>query len=165
MVAKRASRKQEILGGARAARPFANSRASHAHVRLVDSEFSFCVSRVRRIYCSADDAAVNMTKTCSEKHLAKISVWIKEWRDIATFLDLTEAEEHEILGSAPHSVRSQKKAMLRLWKEKRGTKATYKRLCRAFRDCEMLDLEEKVEKLLVESSSSSSDEEGVIQRI
>ena len=114
---------------------------------------------------STDDAAVNMTKTCSEKHLAKISVWIKEWRDIATFLDLTEAEEHEILGSAPHSVRSQKKAMLRLWKEKRGTKATYKRLCRAFRDCEMLDLEEKVEKLLVESSSSSSDEEGVIQRI
>ena len=109
---------------------------------------------------STDKAAVNMTKTLSENHLAKISIWIKEWRDIATFLRLTEAEEHEILGSAPHSVRSQKKAMLRLWKEKRGAKATYERLCRAFRECDMLDLEEKVQKLLVESSSSSSDEEG-----
>ena len=123
---------------------------------------AFSPDRARDI---SDLADVAMNKTCSVKHLAKISIWIKEWRDIAPFLDLTEAEEHEILGSAPHSVRLQKKAMLRLWKEKRGTKATYKRLCRAFRDCEMLDLEEKVEKLLAESSSSSSDEDGEIQRI
>ena len=114
-----------------------------------------------------DEAALNnMTKTCSEKHLAKISVWIIDWREISPFLGLTAADEREILGAVPPlSVRSQKIAMLRLWKEKRGTKATYKRLCRAFRECDMLDLEEKVENLLAESSSSSSDEEGEIQRI
>ena len=100
-------------------------------------------------------------KTCSEKHLAQISVWITEWREISPFLGLTAAEEQEILGTVPPlSVRSQKIAMLRLWKEKRGAKATYKRLCQAFRECDMLDFEEKVKKLLEVSSSSSSDEEG-----
>ena len=93
--------------------------------------------------------------------MAKISVWIIDWREISPFLGLTAADEREILGAVPPlSVRSQKIAMFRLWKEKRGTKATYERLCRAFKECEMLDLEEKVQKLLVESSSSSSDEEG-----
>ena len=102
-----------------------------------------------------------MKKTCSEEHLAKISVWITEWREISPFLGLTAADEQEILGTVPPlSVRSQKIAMLRLWRKKRGAKATYKRLCRAFKECEMLDLELKIQQLLVESSSSSSDEEG-----
>ena len=112
----------------------------------------------------SDDAApaIDINKPCSEKHLAKISRWITEWREISPFLGLTEAEDQEILGSAPHSVRLQKTGMLRLWKKKRGTKATYKRLCRAFNECEMSDLVEQVQKLLTESDSSSSDEGGEI---
>ena len=52
-------------------------------------------------------------------------------------------------------------AMLRKWKQKRGKKATYKRLCQAFSDCSFCDLEEKVVQLLTERlSTSSSDEEG-----
>ena len=110
----------------------------------------------------SDDAApaVDMNKLCSEEHLAKISLWITEWREISPFLGLTQAEHQEILGSAPHSVRLQKTEMLRLWKEKRGTKATYKRLCRAFNECDMSDLVEQVQKLLRESDSSSSNEGG-----
>ena len=50
--------------------------------------------------------------------------------------------------------------MLRKWKQKRGTKATYKRLCRAFDSCERADLVDKVEQLLAENNSSS-DEEGI----
>ena len=110
---------------------------------------------------NTDETAVSMTETCSDQHLAKISVWIKDWRDISPFLGLTETEEHEILGAVPPlTVRSQKIAMMRLWKKKRGTKATYKRLCRAFRECDMLDLEEKVQQLVAESSNTSSEEEG-----
>ena len=97
---------------------------------------------------------------CSEEHLAKIAMLITEWRAVSPFLGLTEAEEIAILGSNPHSVPAQKIAMLRKWKQKRGAKATYKRLCRVFRDCGSLDLEEKVTELLVAESSSSSDEEG-----
>ena len=77
---------------------------------------------------------------CSEENLAEITVFVTEWREISPFLGLTEAEEHEILGSAPHSVRSQKIAMLRLWKKKKGNAATYNQLSRVFRKCERLDL-------------------------
>ena len=62
---------------------------------------------------------------CLEEHLAEIATSIIKWREISPFLGLTEAEEHEILGSAPHSVLEQKIAMLRLWKKKKGIAATY----------------------------------------
>ena len=97
---------------------------------------------------------------CSEEHLANIAMLITDWRAVSPFLGLTEAEEIAILGSNPHSVPAQKIAMLRKWKQKRGAKATYKRLCRVFTNCGSRDLEEKVAELLVAESSSSSDEEG-----
>ena len=91
---------------------------------------------------------------CLEEHLAEIATSITEWREISPFLGLTEAEEHEILGSAPHSVRSQKIAMLRLWKKKKkGKAATYSRLCRAFRKSKQFDLEDVMKQILVESNS------------
>ena len=90
---------------------------------------------------------------CPEEHLAEIATSITEWRDISPFLGLTEAEEHEILGSALYSVRSQKIAMLRLWKKKKGKAATYNRLCRAFRKSKQLDLEEELKEILAESIS------------
>ena len=95
-----------------------------------------------------------LAEVCSEQHLAEIALWIVEWKEVSPFLGLTQAEEHEIVGS----VRSQKIAMLRKWKQKQGSKATYKRLCRAFRKCGLCDLEEKVKELLAEKSSSSDEE-------
>ena len=98
---------------------------------------------------------------CSDEHLAKIATWITDWRAVSPFLGLTEAEEITILEST-HSVPARKMAMLRKWKQKRGAKATYKRLCQAFSDCSFCDLEEKVIELLTKcSSSSSSDAEGI----
>ena len=94
---------------------------------------------------------------CSEEHLAKIATWITDWRAVSPFLGLSEADEIAILEST-HSVPARKMAMLRKWKQKRGTKATYKRLCQALRDCGFCDLEAKIIELL--TSSSSSDEEG-----
>ena len=90
---------------------------------------------------------------CLEEHLAEIATSISDWRGISPFLGLTEAEEHEILGSAPHSVRSQKTAMLRLWKKKKRRAATYNQLCRAFRKSKQLDLEDKMKEILAESNS------------
>ena len=46
--------------------------------------------------------------------------------------------------------------MLRKWKEKLGTKATYKRLCQAFEDCEKGSLVELVKQLAASSSSSEN---------
>ena len=105
-------------------------------------------------------AAKPYTSHCSEDHLAKIAKSISDWRAVSPFLGLTGAEEIEILEST-HSVPARKMAMLRKWKEKRGAKATYKRLCRVFEDCERADLVDKVKQLLAESNSSSDDEPGI----
>ena len=95
---------------------------------------------------------------CSEEHLAEIADSITDWRAVSPYLGLSDADESAILGSSPHSVAAQKIAMLRKWKHKRGTKATYKRLCRIFGKCGLRDLREKVTELLLESSSSSDGE-------
>ena len=115
---------------------------------------------------STDDAtymgqqSAGWNQPCTERHLAVISNAIADWRAVSPHLGLTEAEETAILGSNPHSVPAQRIAMLRKWKQKRGTKATYKRLCRAFDSCERADLVDKVKQLLAENNSSS-DEEGI----
>ena len=102
---------------------------------------------------------------CSDVHLAEIAMLITDWRAVCPFLGITEAEEIAILGSSSHSVPAQKIAMLRKWKQKRGPKATYKRLCRVFRDYGLAYLEEKVSQLLLEESSSSLDEEGMFYSV
>ena len=96
---------------------------------------------------------------CSEEHLAETAMLITDWRAVSPFLGLTEADEIAILEST-HSVSARKIAMLRKWKQKRGAKATYKRLCRVFGKCGSRALQEKITKLLVAESNSSSDEEG-----
>ena len=54
--------------------------------------------------------------------------------------------------------------MLRKWKQKLGSKATYKRLAKAFEKCKRQDLVDKIRELLTvaDDSSSSSDEEGTL---
>ena len=84
---------------------------------------------------------------CSEGDLAKIALSIVDWRAISPFLGLTEAEEIAILEST-HSVPARKMAMLRKWKQKNGTEATYNKLCERFRMCELADLESKVKQIL-----------------
>ena len=84
---------------------------------------------------------------------------IADWRAVSPFLGLTEADEIAILESI-HSVPARKMAMLRKWKQKRGAKVTYKRLCRVFTNFGSVDRKEKVHELLIAESSSSSDEEG-----
>ena len=103
---------------------------------------------------TAAQQPADWNKPCSEEHLAEITVFVTEWREISPFLGLTEADEHEILGAVPPlSVRSQKIAMLRLWKKKKGNAATYNQLSRVFRKCEQIDLVDKMKQILAESNS------------
>ena len=94
---------------------------------------------------------------CSEEHLAEIAQHISDWRAVSPFLGLTEAEEMAIIEST-HSVPARRIAMLRKWNEKRGPKATYKLLGKAFRKCGLQHLEDKLLELLAESESSSEEE-------
>ena len=102
--------------------------------------------------------AERINKLCSDSHLVLIANSIADWRTVSPCLGLTEAEENAILGSSPYSVPAQKIAMLRKWKQKRGAKATYNRLCHVFDKCNRDDLVENVKRILAESSSSSDEE-------
>ena len=107
---------------------------------------------------TAQQPPASLKQLCTARHLAVISRKIADWRAVSPFLGLTEADECAILESNPHS-EARRIAMLRKWKQKEGAKATYKRLCRAFRECERADLTDLVEQLVTENSGSS-DEEG-----
>ena len=98
----------------------------------------------------------DLNQECCDQHFAELSRSIVDWREIAPFLGLAVADEIVVRDSTPHSVPTQKMAMLRKWKEKLGTKATYKQLCQAFEDCEKFDLVELVKKLAASSSSNKS---------
>ena len=112
------------------------------------------LSSVQNTTTTRQQQHCDLNQECSEQHFAKISRLIVDWREIAPFLRLTEAEEINIRDSTPHSIPTQKMAMLRKWKEKLGTKATYKCLCQAFEDCEKGNL--LVKQLAASSSSSKS---------
>ena len=99
-----------------------------------------------------------MDSTCTDAHLVKIASHVDQWRAIAPSLGLSPADESAILGEAPHSVRTQRMAMLRRWRQKLGRAATYEKLCQAFEDCERTDLVELVQQLVTNSSYSEGSE-------
>ena len=110
--------------------------------------------------------ASKLKLSCSEEHLARISLSITEWRTLAPFLGLTEAEEEAIARDYHDSMATQRIAVLRRWKGKSGSSATYKKLCKVFWQLDRRDLVEVVCRLLRggSSSESSSDEEAGMKR-
>ena len=84
-----------------------------------------------------------------------IAAHIDDWRAISPFLGLTAADESAILGEAPHSVPTQRVAMLRKWKQILGKRATYEKLCQLFGLCRRTDLVEIVQQLVTRSSEES----------
>ena len=94
-------------------------------------------------------------RSFSEEDMASLSMLITDWKAIAPHLGLTEADEEGIIQSG--SVDVQRIAMLRKWKQKKGTAAcTYKKLCDVFKKCNRQDLVEEIEKLLQEATNSST---------
>ena len=88
-----------------------------------------------------------LDQPCLDSDLVEISQLIHDWREIAPFLGLTQADEQNIIGYAPHSVPVQKITMLRTWGQRHGPAATYSRLANAFRQCGRQDLVERVSVL------------------
>ena len=64
---------------------------------------------------------------CADAHLFKLSQSIAEWRDLSPYLHLSQAEERGILTAFPPATPARQRIdMLRIWKEKLGTNATYR---------------------------------------
>ena len=100
-----------------------------------------------------------LNQPCRDDHLSEIALSITDWQSIAPFLGLTEADEVIIRHDYPESM-TRKIGMLRTWKKRFGSKATYRKLAKVFFKLKRADLVEEVCELLqTESSSSSSSEE------
>ena len=89
-----------------------------------------------------------LNQPCSDEHLCEIALYITEWQSIAPFLGLSEINEEEIICEHPNKLKMQKIGMLRKWREKLGSRATYQRLAEAFWDRGKTPLVEKVYSLL-----------------
>ena len=66
---------------------------------------------------------------CQENHLNEISDSIPRWEELTPYLDLTdvEVEDIKVTNSTP---KLRRRAMLKVWKQKEGKKATYRELAK-----------------------------------
>ena len=94
--------------------------------------------------------------SCSDEHLHQISQLIAEWKEVAPALGLTQPDEADITGYAPFSVPAQRLHMLRMWRQKNGTAATYRRLADVFKNCARQDLVDKISELVSAAQQESN---------
>ena len=101
---------------------------------------------------------VKLDQPCRGKHLNKISGSIARWEELAPYLDLDEVEIEDIK-EGHSSPKRRRQAMLGKWKEKNGTKATYRKLAKIFSSQGRRNLVEELCKILTEESSSSDEDQ------
>ena len=92
---------------------------------------------------------------CKDEHLCEVALFITDWPSIAPYLKLTDVDQEEIQ-KGHGSVKSQKIAMLRKWKQKHGSDATYRELARTFWRLDRRDLVEELCKVIQNDSQHSS---------
>lgn len=99
-----------------------------------------------------------LQQLCTDRDLRKLAQSVPDWKDVAAFLGLNEVDEKTIEEENKTSLR-RRIAVLRKWREKRGKKATYQRLAKAFFEMGNAALTEDVGKVLTQNESDSSEEE------
>ena len=111
--------------------------------------------------CSLQDFPVSSpslwTQPCTDKHLYRMSQLISDWREMAPALGLTRTDEMNIMEYAPHSLPAQRVEMLRTWRHKLGTAATYSRLADAFSQCGKQDLVDAITQLVTAAAAESGE--------
>ena len=108
------------------------------------------------VFGDVDQAKLD--QPCRRKHLNKISGSIARWEELAPYLDLDEVEIEDI--KEEHSSQKRRRqAMLGKWKEKNGTKATYRKLAKIFASQGRKNLAEELCKILTEENSSSDEDQ------
>ena len=69
---------------------------------------------------------------CTEKDLARIAKEVERWESVYIYLNVTGPETIAIQKTHPHDYEQQKLEVLRVWKCKRGLKATFEVLAKVF---------------------------------
>ena len=94
----------------------------------------------------------------SDIHLSDIASHITNWQELASYLDLSEVEEKDIVDSYPNSPKLQRREALRKWKESNGSKATYRKLICILYSQGRAGTAEALKKILVSSTGKKSDD-------
>ncbi len=84
----------------------------------------------------------------SDVHIEELISKITVWQDFSAYFGLSEAEEEEIRRNNEKDYRAQKRAALRLWREKKGREATYRQLIIVFFCLQKIELADSVKQLL-----------------
>ena len=92
----------------------------------------------------------------TDEHIAVIAECLINWKRLAPYLGLTEADEEAISEDYRGDFKLQKREALREWKRKCGSKATYSRLVQILCGTGCVDLAEKVKEVLTATECSSS---------
>ena len=88
-----------------------------------------------------------LQQVVKERHLADLAQMIPGWKELAHRLALSEVEERTIEEENRKSAQ-RKVAVIRMWRQKNGKRATYKRLMEAFWQMNNVGLVEEVVGLL-----------------
>ena len=105
-----------------------------------------------------------LDSTVSDEHIAELAKSMTKWRDLAPFLNLTEAEQEEIVEQHQRDLRLQKREALQKWKEKKGGEATYRRLIVIFCTQGRVDLAEILKGLLLTRENEFPSANAVLPR-
>ena len=99
-----------------------------------------------------------LDRPCQEKHLNEISDSIPRWEELTPYLDLTDVEVEDIkeTNSIP---KLRRRAMLKVWKQKKGKKATYRELAIILASQGRRNVAETLCDMVKGSSSGGHDQE------
>ena len=90
-----------------------------------------------------------MDDLTSTKALAVIArCYVDKWEHLRPFLDLSRQQQTEISRSYPADYGLQKQECLEVWKEMKGTGATYRALITAAEEAEERGLVDNIKKLM-----------------
>ena len=103
-------------------------------------------SEEKRICEGVPDKSLN--SRVSDSHLAEIACDLIEWETIAPHLHITESEQKEIKEDFKSRYNLQKRQALRIWRWKRGGKATYRNLISVCCGQSLVSLAESIVKHL-----------------
>ena len=92
----------------------------------------------------------------SDLHVAELASEIINWEQFVPYLGLTEAEQEEIRRDNPNRYGIQKREVLRKWKAKQGSGATYRQLIIVFSCLHNTELAEKVKQLLLKKQPTTN---------
>ena len=92
----------------------------------------------------------------TDEHIAVIAECLIDWKRLAPYLGLTEADEKAISEDYRGSFELQKREALRKWKRKCGSEATYRQLIQILCANGCVDLADKVKEALTSTKCSSS---------